>query len=218
MQRAVSFLLRDQTAEGAWYGRWGVNYVYGTSGVLRALETVALDGARLLPARGRVAALGAKCRRRIRRIHRFLLRRQAQGPRREHAVADGLGTDRLAGRRRTATIPLSARAVAHLVEQQNADGSWDEDEFTGTGFPVRVLSEISSVSELFPAVRAGALSQPGSQVGSEFRAFRDSSRKRRSGKTPHEGEDEISAEDDRESGEVRRQQALSRRRRNSRWS
>ena len=32
----------EQTAEGAWYGRWGVNYVYGTSGVLRALETVAL--------------------------------------------------------------------------------------------------------------------------------------------------------------------------------
>ena len=42
LQRAVSYLLRDQTDDGAWYGRWGVNYVYGTSGVLRALETVAL--------------------------------------------------------------------------------------------------------------------------------------------------------------------------------
>jgi len=35
-------LLKDQTGEGPWFGRWGVNYVYGTSGVLRALETVAL--------------------------------------------------------------------------------------------------------------------------------------------------------------------------------
>src|SRR5260370_32905847 len=39
---AVKFLWKDQTEDGAWYGRWGVNYVYGTSGVLRALETVSL--------------------------------------------------------------------------------------------------------------------------------------------------------------------------------
>ena len=39
----MKFLLKDQTADGSWFGRWGVNYVYGTSGVLRALETVALS-------------------------------------------------------------------------------------------------------------------------------------------------------------------------------
>ncbi len=42
IQRAVQFLLKDQTSEGPWFGRWGVNYVYGTSGALRALETVGL--------------------------------------------------------------------------------------------------------------------------------------------------------------------------------
>src|ERR1700726_4603606 len=42
VQRAVAYLQREQTPEGAWYGRWGVNYVYGTSGVLRALEKVGL--------------------------------------------------------------------------------------------------------------------------------------------------------------------------------
>ncbi|HEX9456441.1 MAG TPA: squalene--hopene cyclase, partial [Candidatus Acidoferrum sp.] len=42
MQRAVKFLLKDQSDDGSWFGRWGVNYVYGTSGVLRALETVSL--------------------------------------------------------------------------------------------------------------------------------------------------------------------------------
>ncbi len=55
------------------------------------------DGAGLLPARGRMAALGAKFRRRIRRIHRFLLRSGAQGQGREHGVPDRLGTDRIAG-------------------------------------------------------------------------------------------------------------------------
>jgi len=42
IQRAVRFLLKDQDRDGAWFGRWGVNYVYGTSGVLRALETVSM--------------------------------------------------------------------------------------------------------------------------------------------------------------------------------
>src|SRR5258708_39890071 len=42
VQKAVGFLTNDQSKDGSWFGRWGVNYVYGTSGVLRALETVSL--------------------------------------------------------------------------------------------------------------------------------------------------------------------------------
>src|SRR5258708_36396211 len=42
VQKAVGFLTKDQSKDGSWFGRWGVNYVYGTSGVLRALETVSL--------------------------------------------------------------------------------------------------------------------------------------------------------------------------------
>ena len=40
VRKAIQYLLKEQTPEGAWYGRWGVNYVYGTSGVLRALAAV----------------------------------------------------------------------------------------------------------------------------------------------------------------------------------
>ena len=45
IRRAVNFLLKDQSKDGSWFGRWGVNYIYGTSGVLRALETVSLPRA-----------------------------------------------------------------------------------------------------------------------------------------------------------------------------
>src|SRR5262249_20289764 len=45
IQKGIAYLLREQTAEGPWYGRWGVNYVYGTSGVLRALAAVKADAA-----------------------------------------------------------------------------------------------------------------------------------------------------------------------------
>src|ERR1700751_5304536 len=40
--RGLEYLRRDQTPEGAWYGRWGVNYIYGTSGVLRSLEALGM--------------------------------------------------------------------------------------------------------------------------------------------------------------------------------
>ena len=43
VDRARDFIKHDQTPDGSWYGRWGVNYLYGTSGVLRALETVGLS-------------------------------------------------------------------------------------------------------------------------------------------------------------------------------
>src|SRR5258708_11979706 len=42
VQRGLKFLLQDQCEDGSWFGRWGVNYVYRTSGVLRALETISL--------------------------------------------------------------------------------------------------------------------------------------------------------------------------------
>ena len=92
------------------------------------------DRARILPARGGMAPLGAKFRWRIWRIHRFLLRSRAEGQGRQHGVPDGVGADRIAGGKRTED-PAIARAVNHLVEQQQADGSWAENEFTGTGFP-----------------------------------------------------------------------------------
>src|ERR1700722_3386425 len=42
MARALNFLKNAQTSDGSWFGRWGVNYVYGTSGVLRSLEAAGL--------------------------------------------------------------------------------------------------------------------------------------------------------------------------------
>ncbi len=43
VQRAVEFVKREQEADGSWFGRWGVNYIYGTALVLRGLEAVGVD-------------------------------------------------------------------------------------------------------------------------------------------------------------------------------
>jgi len=134
IQRAVKFLLKDQCQDGSWFGRWGVNYIYGTSGVLRALETVSL-------------ATREFCQRAVRWLRSVqkvdgsfgesllsyeVPSTKGQGPSTASQTAWGLigllasgGTE----------DPGVSKAIAYLVHRQEADGSWTEPEFTGTGFP-----------------------------------------------------------------------------------
>jgi squalene-hopene/tetraprenyl-beta-curcumene cyclase len=130
----VQFLMKDQSKDGSWFGRWGVNYVYGTSGVLRALETVSLTAQDY-------------CRRAVHWLKQVqkadgsfgesllsyeLSSTKGQGPSTPSQTAWGL-IGLLAGA--DPGDPAIAKAVAYLVHGQNADGSWSEADFTGTGFP-----------------------------------------------------------------------------------
>ena len=134
IQRALQFLLKDQCEDGSWFGRWGVNYVYGTSGVLRSLETVSLTAKEY-------------CQRAVRWLRSVQhsdgsfgesLRSytepqtKGQGPSTASQTAWGL-IGLLAAS--DAGDPAIHSAASYLVEQQNSDGSWSENEFTGTGFP-----------------------------------------------------------------------------------
>jgi squalene-hopene/tetraprenyl-beta-curcumene cyclase len=134
IQRAVKFLLKDQCEDGSWFGRWGVNYVYGTSGALRALETVSLTAKEF-------------CQRAVTWLRAV---QKADGSFGESLwsytdpTTKGRGNSTasqtawgliglLAGAQ--ADDPAIQKAVAYLVHQQNEDGSWSEADFTGTGFP-----------------------------------------------------------------------------------
>ncbi len=134
IQRAVEFLLKDQCEDGSWFGRWGVNYVYGTSGVLRSLETVSLTAKEY-------------CQRAVRWLRSVQKpdgsfgeslrsytepQTKGEGPSTASQTAWGL-IGLLAGAE--ASDPAIQKAVSYLVDEQNADGSWSESEFTGTGFP-----------------------------------------------------------------------------------
>jgi squalene-hopene/tetraprenyl-beta-curcumene cyclase len=134
VKRGVAYLTREQSAEGPWYGRWGVNYVYGTSGVLRSLETIALQAQDY-------------CQRAVAWLHAvqkddggfgesiasyYDPKLKGQGTSTPSQTAWGLIGLLAASDRKD---PAVTKAVRHLLEQQNADGSWDEEQFTGTGFP-----------------------------------------------------------------------------------
>jgi squalene-hopene/tetraprenyl-beta-curcumene cyclase len=134
VQKTLAYLRREQTPEGAWYGRWGVNYVYGTSGVLRAMEAIGCNDS-------------AECRRAVEWLKRV---QNADGGFGESCESYEKHGHKAVGKSTAsqtawgligllATVgPEDAsalRAVAWLTEHQNEDGSWEEDQFTGTGFP-----------------------------------------------------------------------------------
>src|SRR5215470_13803236 len=134
MQRAVDFLLNDQCKDGSWFGRWGVNYIYGTAGVLRALETVSLSTREYCQ---RAVTWLRSVQKADGSFGESLLSYDApstkgQGPSTASQTAWGLiGLLAGAGTNDSAVT----RAVSYLVHRQQADGSWSEPEFTGTGFP-----------------------------------------------------------------------------------
>jgi squalene-hopene/tetraprenyl-beta-curcumene cyclase len=132
--RGLEFLRRDQTESGAWYGRWGVNYIYGTSGVLRALEALKAANDPMAPravawlrsVQNGDGGFGETC------ASYADAAKKGQGPSTASQTAWGLiGL--------LAACPSSdqaiVRATTYLVDRQNPDGSWDEDATTGTGFP-----------------------------------------------------------------------------------
>jgi squalene-hopene/tetraprenyl-beta-curcumene cyclase len=147
--RGLEFLRRDQTADGAWYGRWGVNYIYGTSGVLRSLEAL---GVANRPIAARAVAwlrsvqnpdggFGETC------ASYADPSKKGQGRSTASQTAWGL-IGLLAAC--PVTDPAVRRAATYLIDRQNADGSWDEDATTGTGFPRVLYLHYDLYRESFP--------------------------------------------------------------------
>ncbi|WP_446040666.1 squalene--hopene cyclase [Streptomyces sp. SID1121] len=154
-RRGIEWLLAEQEASGAWFGRWGVNYVYGTGSVVPALTAAGLPVTH--PA--------------IRRAVRWLESVQnddggwgedLRSYREEKWIGHGVSTASqtawallallAAGGRESAAVE---RGVAWLAETQRQDGSWDEPYFTGTGFPWDFSINYHLYRQVFPLTALG---------------------------------------------------------------
>jgi len=137
IERAKAYLHREQEKDGSWFGRWGVNYIYGTSGVLRALEAVGLgslpEGRRatdwLRSVQNPDGGFGETV------LSYYDPTLKGQGKSTASQTAWGLIGLLAVGGPSAVHDPAVERAVKWLVSHQNQDGTWDESEFTGTGFP-----------------------------------------------------------------------------------
>ncbi|XFA74427.1 squalene--hopene cyclase [Thermosynechococcaceae cyanobacterium Okahandja] len=163
LDRALAYLRNEQEPEGCWFGRWGVNYIYGTSGVLAALALVAPRYDRW----------------RIRRAADWLVQCQnSDGGWGETCWSyndpslKGKG-DSTASQTAWALIGLLAaaeatgdaatdaieRGVAYLLQTQRSDGTWHEDYFTGTGFPCHFYLKYHYYQQHFPLTALGRYAQ-----------------------------------------------------------
>ena len=141
VDRAITFIRDTQEDDGSWYGRWGVNYIYGTWQVLCGLRAIGEDMRQPWIVRARDwlescqnedGGWGETC------------------ASYDHPNLKGKGTS-TASQTAWALMGLIAatdpsghaaldtrairRGIAFLLERQSSDGSWPEPEVTGTGFP-----------------------------------------------------------------------------------
>jgi squalene-hopene/tetraprenyl-beta-curcumene cyclase len=133
-RRGVRWLLDHQELDGSWFGRWGVNHIYGTGAAIPALIAAGVDPSHACVRRA-VAWLG-----RIQNDDggwgedpRSYDDPQwiGRGPSTASQTAWALLALHAAGER----SPAVERGIAWLLATQCADGGWDEPQYTGTGFP-----------------------------------------------------------------------------------
>ncbi|QES52177.1 squalene--hopene cyclase [Streptomyces venezuelae] len=134
--RGIAWLLREQESNGSWFGRWGTNYVYGTGSVVPALTAAGIPASH--PAVRRAVAWLESVQNddggwgEDQRSYRDPARWAGRGASTPSQTAWALLALLAAGEREGKAVE---RGIAHLVDTQRPDGSWDEPYFTGTGFP-----------------------------------------------------------------------------------
>jgi squalene-hopene/tetraprenyl-beta-curcumene cyclase len=135
IDRATLFLREKQEFDGAWYGRWGVNYIYGTSQVLRGLRAVGLDMNEPWIQRGRDWL--ESCQNEDGGWGETLASYDDPSLRGKGVSTPSQSAWALLGLCAFQEVNrVSVERGAHyLVSSQNSDGSWSETLITGTGFP-----------------------------------------------------------------------------------
>ncbi|HEX5346532.1 MAG TPA: squalene--hopene cyclase [Pseudonocardiaceae bacterium] len=154
-RRGVQWLLAAQEPDGSWFGRWGANYVYGIGGVVPALIAAGIPADSLC----------------IRRAIRWLEQHQnddggwgedlrsydnrawaGRGESTASQTAWALLALLAAGQRSSDAVE---RGVRWLCDTQRPDGSWDEPQFTGTGFPGDFYINYHLYRMVFPITALG---------------------------------------------------------------
>lgn len=151
MKEAVAYLERVQLKDGSWFGRWGVNYIYGTWSVLAGLNAAGLDAATPM----------------VRRAVDWLI--SIQNP--DGGWGEDCGSYRLdySGYQRSPSTasqtawallglmaagevehPAVARGILWLKENQSPDGLWTQDHYTGGGFPRVFYLRYHGYPKFFP--------------------------------------------------------------------
>jgi squalene-hopene/tetraprenyl-beta-curcumene cyclase len=157
VKEILNYIREEQKEDGSWFGRWGINYIYGIGSVLPALEAVGEN-------------MEAPY---VRRAVDWLVERQnedggwgetaatyddpslaGQGPSTASQTAWAL----LALLAASGDCPPVKRGVDYLLRTQNDQGTWEEKTYTGTGFPRDFYLRYELYSHYFPLLALGRYS------------------------------------------------------------
>ncbi len=150
VQKALKFIRGEQEADGCWFGRWGVNYIYGTWLVLCGLQSMNEDMSQpyirkavdwMKAHQNEDGGWGETCE----SYRNPQLR--GQGTSTASQTAWALMALMATGE---AHSPEAQRGVEFLIRTQLDDGSWHEDHFTGTGFPGHFYIKYHMYAQFFP--------------------------------------------------------------------
>jgi squalene-hopene/tetraprenyl-beta-curcumene cyclase len=150
VKKAIRFIRDEQETDGSWFGRWGVNYIYGTMLVLRGLEAMGVDSHEpyiqqaaewLRMIQNGDGGWGETCG----SYDDPTLK--GVGPSTPSQTAWSVLGLLAAGDTRSDCV---ARGIAYLLRTQKPDGSWDEPYFSGTGFPQVFYLSYHMYRQYFP--------------------------------------------------------------------
>ncbi len=169
---AMQYLIDTQDEDGSWYGRWGVNYIYGTWQVLRGLRAIGQDMTQDWILRGRDwlescqnndGGWGETC------------------GTYENPSTKGIG-ESTASQTAWAIMGICAcgdldrrsiqRGLRYLLSAQKPDGSWDEEQITGTGFPRVFYLKYDMYRQNFPLLALATYINYRSGVGHRSSFYR----------------------------------------------
>jgi squalene-hopene/tetraprenyl-beta-curcumene cyclase len=150
VKRGIQFLRNEQESDGSWFGRWGVNYIYGTALALRGLEAIGMDNHEpcmqqaaewLRMVQNPDGGWGESCG------SYDDVSAHGVGPSTPSQTAWAILGVLAVGDTRSDSV---ARGIAYLLRTQREDGSWDEPQCTGTGFPRVFYLQYHLYRQYFP--------------------------------------------------------------------
>ena len=148
---AVAYLRRTQHPEGSWYGRWGMNFIYGTWSVLCALNAVGVSHQDpmirkaadwLVSVQNEDGGWGEDAVS-YRLDYRGLERAPSTASQTAWALLALMAVGEVAN-------PVVARGVEYLIATQSEKGTWDEERYTATGFPRVFYLRYHGYAKFFP--------------------------------------------------------------------
>lgn len=151
MKEALTYLESVQMKDGSWFGRWGVNYIYGTWSVLAGLNAAKVDlqsqmirraASWLVSIQNEDGGWGEDCD-----SYKLDYAGYERAPSSASQTAWALLALMASG---DVNHPAAARGIRYLQQTQAEDGLWPEEEFTGGGFPRVFYLRYHGYPKFFP--------------------------------------------------------------------